>query len=134
MHVLSQDQLPTANEFEGEDHGGLGVSFLLVDASTGDGPALHQHAYPEVFIVHKGQSMFVDGDEEREARAGQIVVVPGDTPHRFFNSGEGPPRQIDIHVSPRSSPNGSRDKMTRVRSHRLSCQPVQLRWGDHARL
>ena len=47
-------QLPIANEFEGVDHGGLGVSFLLVDAAPGDGPALHMHANAEVFRVLEG--------------------------------------------------------------------------------
>ncbi len=101
MYVLSQDQLPTANEFEGEDHGRVGVSFLLVDAAPGDGPALHKHAYAEVFVVLEGESVFVAGDEKRRVPAGHIVVVPGDTPHRFYNAGQGRLRQIDIHVSPR---------------------------------
>ena len=101
MYVVSREQLPTANEFEGDDYGGLGVSFLLVDAGPGDGPALHKHAYAEVFVVLEGVASFVAGAEQREVRAGEIVVVPGDTPHRFFNAGEGPLRQIDIHVSPR---------------------------------
>ena len=101
MYVLSQDQLPTPNEFEGKDHGGLGISFLLVDAAPGEGPALHKHSYAEVFLVLEGESMFVAGNEEQRVRAGQIVVVPGDTPHRFLNAGRGPLRQIDIHVSAR---------------------------------
>lgn len=101
MYVVGRDQLPTANEFEGEDHGGLGVSFLLVDAAPGDGPALHKHAYAEVFIVLEGEATFIAGDEERRVQAGEIVVVPGDTPHRFFNAGSGPLRQVDIHTSPR---------------------------------
>jgi mannose-6-phosphate isomerase-like protein (cupin superfamily) len=47
--------------------------------------------------------MFVLGDEEIEAGAGEIVVIPSGVPHRFVNSGDGPLRQIDIHVSPRFS-------------------------------
>jgi mannose-6-phosphate isomerase-like protein (cupin superfamily) len=42
----------------------------------------------------------VVGDEEIEVGAGEIAIVPSDTPHRFVNSGDGPLRQIDIHVSP----------------------------------
>lgn len=101
MYVVGRDELPTQNEFEGDDHGGLGVSFLLVDASPGDGPALHKHAYAEVFIVLEGESTFVAGDEERHVHAGEIVVVPANTPHRFLNSGEGVLRQVDIHTSRR---------------------------------
>jgi len=34
-------------------------------------------------------------------RAGEIVIVPANTPHRFTNTGNGPLRQIDIHVNSR---------------------------------
>lgn len=101
MYVVSRDQLPTANEFQGVDHGGVGISFLLVDAAPGSGPALHKHAYAEVFILLEGEATFVAGDEERQVHSGEIVVVPSDTPHRFFNAGHGLLRQIDIHTSPR---------------------------------
>jgi mannose-6-phosphate isomerase-like protein (cupin superfamily) len=101
MYVLRRDELPTANEFEGVDHGDINVSFLLVDAGPGDGPALHRHGYAEVFIVLEGEATYVAGDEERRVEAGEIVVVPPDTPHRFFNSGRGLLRQVDIHTSPR---------------------------------
>lgn len=33
--------------------------------------------------------------------AGDIVVVPAGQPHCFVNSGSGPLRQIDVHLSPR---------------------------------
>ncbi|MGG7380176.1 cupin domain-containing protein, partial [Escherichia coli] len=36
----------------------------------------------------------------REVTAGDIAVVPANTPHRFVNSGDGVLRQIDIHASP----------------------------------
>jgi mannose-6-phosphate isomerase-like protein (cupin superfamily) len=104
MYVIDQSELPfsvIAREFVGEDNGGTGISILFVDAPPGRGPGLHQHAYEEVFIVQEGTATFTAGDEAREARAGEIVVVPPHTPHRFVNSGDGPLRQIDIHVSPR---------------------------------
>ena len=41
------------------------------------------------------------GDETREVKAGGIVVIPANTPHRFVNSGNTTIRQIDIHASPR---------------------------------
>ena len=103
MYVTSRDQLPfsvIAHEFEGDAHGGVGLSFLLVDAAPGRGPGLHKHDYDELFIIQEGQATFVAGDEEREVHAGDIVVVPAGVPHRFVNSGDGPLRQIDIHLSP----------------------------------
>ena len=90
-----------AGFFAGEDHGGWEFSFLYVDAGPGKGPALHKHPYAEVFIVLEGESMFIAGDEQRLVVAGEIVIVPADTPHRFYNAGQSTLRQIDIHESPR---------------------------------
>jgi mannose-6-phosphate isomerase-like protein (cupin superfamily) len=91
----------SGKEFEGYDHGGVPVSLIVVDAAPGRGPDLHRHDYAEVFVVHDGEATFIAGDEERTVRAGEIVVVPAGVPHRFFNSGDGPLRQVDIHLNPR---------------------------------
>ena len=99
MQIVKQSQLPE-RELVGADHG-AGVSIILVDAGPGRGPALHKHAYEEVFIVQEGRATFTAGEEEREVSAGAIVIVPGGIPHRFVNSGDGPLRQVAIHVSPR---------------------------------
>jgi mannose-6-phosphate isomerase-like protein (cupin superfamily) len=99
MEIVKQSQLPE-RELEGADHG-AGVSIILVDARPGRGPALHKHTYEEVFVVQEGRATFTAGDEEREVSAGDIVIVPANTPHRFVNSGEGPLRQVAIHVSAR---------------------------------
>jgi mannose-6-phosphate isomerase-like protein (cupin superfamily) len=103
MNVIRVDDLPfsvIAREFVGAEHDGVGLCILFVDADPGEGPGLHKHPYEEVFIVQEGQGTFVLGDEEIEVGAGEIVVAPPDTPHRFVNTGEGQLRQIDIHVSP----------------------------------
>jgi mannose-6-phosphate isomerase-like protein (cupin superfamily) len=50
--------------------------------------------------LQEGEAMFIAGDDERRAKAGEIVIVPADTPHAFTNDADGPLRQIDIHVSP----------------------------------
>jgi mannose-6-phosphate isomerase-like protein (cupin superfamily) len=99
MQIVKQNQL-RERELEGAEHG-AGVSIILVDAQPGRGPALHKHAYEEVFVVQEGRATFTAGDEEREVSAGEIVIVPANTPHRFVNSGDGPLRQVAIHVSPR---------------------------------
>jgi mannose-6-phosphate isomerase-like protein (cupin superfamily) len=103
MYVTRKDMLPSdgiAREFRGSDHGGLGISFLLVEAQPGQGPELHRHAYDEVIIVEEGRARFFVGDEERELGPGEIAVVPAGAPHRFVNVGDGPLRQVDIHLSP----------------------------------
>jgi mannose-6-phosphate isomerase-like protein (cupin superfamily) len=104
MPVISQDQLPfsvIAHEFIGEDHGGVGICFLMVEAPPGKGPRLHTHPYEEILIIEEGRGTFTLGDEELELGAGQIVIIPPNQPHAFTNTGDGPLRQLDIHVSPR---------------------------------
>jgi mannose-6-phosphate isomerase-like protein (cupin superfamily) len=84
-------------EFEGSAHGaGISVIFVRTDI-IGDGPRLHQHPYPETFIVRNGRVRFTVGGEAIEAVAGQIVVCPANVPHKFENLGPGPLEQIDIH-------------------------------------
>ncbi len=102
MTVIAQETLPfsrIARELVGAEHG-AGVCLLFVDAPPGDGPSLHRHPYEEVFIIQEGRCMFhVDGNEF-DAVAGDIVIARAGAAHRFVNTGDGPLRQVDIHVSP----------------------------------
>ena len=68
---------------------------LLPD--IGGGPRLHSHPYAEIFIIRQGTGLFTVGDRQIEASAGQIVIVPPDTPHKFTNLGPGPLETTDIH-------------------------------------
>jgi mannose-6-phosphate isomerase-like protein (cupin superfamily) len=104
VQVIKQQELPATDfgrELIGADHGDAGVSVILVEAPTGRGPELHKHPYEEIFILLEGEAAFVAGERELHAAAGEIVIVPPETPHTFTNSGSGLLRQIDIHVSPR---------------------------------
>jgi mannose-6-phosphate isomerase-like protein (cupin superfamily) len=103
IQVLKREELPSddlSHDLVGADHGGVGVSMIFVNAAPGGGPALHKHPYEEIFVILEGEARFVAGDRELGARPGEIVIVPPETPHSFTNSGSGPLRQIDIHVSP----------------------------------
>ena len=103
MRIIKQSELPfdvIAHEFVGEDHG-VEFTFLLVDAAPGEGPKMHRHPYSEVLIVQEGEATVTVGGQTAIAGAGDIVVVPPSTPHRFVNSGSGRLRQVDIHASPR---------------------------------
>ena|SRR5215210_8019309 len=73
--------------FEGREHGSS-VSFFIGTFGAGTGPGLHLHPYEETFIVEGGSATFTVADETFELSAGQIAVVPANTPHRFV-SGEG---------------------------------------------
>lgn len=100
--VVRVESLPfsnIANEFVG-DHHGVALTFLVVDAEAGRGPALHKHPYDEVIIVLDGQATLYDGIETHVVGAGEIVVIPAEQLHAFTNTGEVPLKQIDIHASP----------------------------------
>ena len=100
-HVISKEELPNGNRFEGYRYGGVDVSFFLVDTPPGTGPVLHTHPYEEIFVVQEGEATYTVGNTKIEVSAGQIVVAPAGVPHKFVNSGSGPLRQVDIHPSGR---------------------------------
>jgi quercetin dioxygenase-like cupin family protein len=103
VRIIHGEDLPLSNiarEFVGADHGGVGVCVIVVEAEPGRGPSLHEHPYEEVLILLDGEATVQTGGEELVARSGDVVVIPAGQPHGFVNSGDGPLRQIDIHVSP----------------------------------
>ena len=103
MSFLSLQQLPFQGmsfEFVGEKEGAP-ISAYIVNARPGQGPPLHTHPYVEVIFMLEGRAAVTVGDEQREAKAGDIAVIPANTPHRFVNSGDTVLRQIDIHASPK---------------------------------
>lgn len=73
----------------------------LVKANPGQGPPLRKHPYVEIVFTIEGGATITVGDKQREAKAGSIVVIPANTPHRFVNSGNTLLRQIDVHASPK---------------------------------
>ena len=103
VRVVKQAELPLSNiarELVGADHGGVGACIIYDDAEPGRGPSPHTHPYEEVLIVLDGEATVMAGERELVARSGDVVIVPADTPHAFTNTGDGPLRQIDIHLSP----------------------------------
>jgi mannose-6-phosphate isomerase-like protein (cupin superfamily) len=100
--ILDKDELQrdgTNYEFEGYLYGDTGISFIWVDVRPGRGPRLHKHPYAEILIILEGNATYTIGSATLEAAAGKVLIVPPDTPHSFFNSGDGPLRQIDIHLN-----------------------------------
>jgi quercetin dioxygenase-like cupin family protein len=103
MSFLNLEELPFVGmsyEFAGEKHGAP-FSAYVVTAKPGQGPPLHTHPYVEVIFMLEGRATVTVGDEQRDAKAGDIAVIPANTPHRFVNSGETVLRQIDVHASPK---------------------------------
>lgn len=85
--------------FNGHEHD-ASVCFFLSHNRPGPGPDLHTHPYEEIFIVQSGEVTFTVGDETVEAKAGDILVVPAGTPHKFKCTSEGH-CQVSIHPAPR---------------------------------
>jgi quercetin dioxygenase-like cupin family protein len=103
MYIVNQSHLPfvgMSHEFIGREHGGVGVSFFVVIGEPGRGPRLHRHDYDEIGYVIEGRSKWTVGGQEREADAGDILIVRAGEPHKFINCGDGPLRQLDIHLNP----------------------------------
>jgi len=99
--IQPTDWLDNPPRFHGEWQGGAFGSNVCVIANRieakGGGPRLHKHPYAEIFVVREGRGRFTIGDASIEADAGQILVCPADTPHKFENLGPGPLETIDIH-------------------------------------
>ncbi len=87
----------TAALFEGRDE--VPVSIFVTEYEHGQGPALHLHPYPEVFVVQTGTAAFTVGDEEVLVEAGHIVVVAAATPHGFKGAGDDRLRVVSVHPS-----------------------------------
>jgi mannose-6-phosphate isomerase-like protein (cupin superfamily) len=102
--LLGRNQLHadgTSLEFEGFEHGDVGLSFILVNGEPGGGPRLHRHPYAEVFVIQEGRATFTVEGQTIDAAAGQVVVARPGEAHKFVNSGDGPLKQLDIHASDR---------------------------------
>jgi mannose-6-phosphate isomerase-like protein (cupin superfamily) len=84
--------------FEGGDD--ADVSIFVTQFDRGEGPDLHFHPYPEVFVVEAGAAVFTAGDEEIEVEGGNIVVVPAETAHGFKSAGDEKLRVVSVHPSP----------------------------------
>ncbi|MBV9281169.1 MAG: cupin domain-containing protein [Chloroflexi bacterium] len=97
--VIAIDALDREGTFEGYLHDDAGVSFFLVNLPPGGGPALHRHAYAEVFLILEGHACFTAGNETLDVPGGHIVVVPAGAPHKFVNDGSGDLRMVNIHAT-----------------------------------
>ena len=87
----------TAALFEGRDD--IAVSIFVTEYERGQGPSLHLHPYPEVFVVQTGTAVFTAGDDELTVTGGHIVVVPAQTPHGFKGASRDALRVVSVHPS-----------------------------------
>jgi mannose-6-phosphate isomerase-like protein (cupin superfamily) len=87
---------PTARRLEGQAFAAP-ISLFLLDNPPGKGPELHLHPYAETFVVEAGEATFTIDGETVAARAGDVVVVAPETPHKFVSSGEENLRLVCVH-------------------------------------
>ena len=100
--ILDRGELPrdvNTYEFEGVHHQETEVSFIWVDMQPGGRIRLHKHPYKEIFIIQEGVATFTVGSATLEAHAGQVIIVPAETPHKFENRSDRDLKQVDIHVN-----------------------------------
>jgi mannose-6-phosphate isomerase-like protein (cupin superfamily) len=90
-----------ARVFTGADHGDVPISLFMIDGRPGSGPTLHRHPYPELFVVHTGRAEFQVDGERVQAAAGDLLVAPAGSAHRFTNVGTGRLRLTAIHTAAR---------------------------------
>jgi len=79
---------------------GIATSVYHSQVPPGAGPGEHTHPYVELWVLHDGQARCLVGGSSFDAEAGDVVIVPPDTPHSFVNNGGGPLRQTAIHEAP----------------------------------
>jgi quercetin dioxygenase-like cupin family protein len=100
--IIDRNNLPydgDTYEFEGLHYHDTAVSFIWVEMKPGGSVRLHKHPYTEILIIQEGVGEYSVGSELIEAHVGQIIIVPAETAHKFTNSGDKIPRQVDIHTS-----------------------------------
>ncbi|MEX1220215.1 MAG: cupin domain-containing protein [Solirubrobacterales bacterium] len=84
-------------KFEGGDE--IESSIFITEFAEGDGPPLHIHPYPEVFLVESGAVRFTVEEETTLVEAGHLVVVSEETRHRFEGASDGTNRVVSVHPS-----------------------------------
>jgi quercetin dioxygenase-like cupin family protein len=81
--------------------GNANISLILESTTkAGVGPRLHQHPYAETFLIRRGSATFSIGSDLLVGHAGQILVVPANTPHKF-STGPNGYEGVHIHANPR---------------------------------
>jgi len=88
---------PAVAVFEGRDE--APVSFYVTEFARGEGPPLHLHPYPELFLVERNTASFTAGDEQLTVEAGHFVLVPANTPHRYVGASDEPVRVVSVQPS-----------------------------------
>ncbi|HKV00885.1 MAG TPA: cupin domain-containing protein [Ktedonobacteraceae bacterium] len=79
-YMISREQLRSKNStylFQGREQQDLPISFFWMQTPPGDGPRLHAHPYPEIFVVQEGHATFTVGEDTIEVEGAHDLDVPG---------------------------------------------------------
>ena len=104
-HIIARQDGGTSGEGweENFEHlpAGAGVSLILESTTqAGVGPRLHLHPYAETFVIRRGGAEFTVGDTVSIVTAGNVLVVPAETPHKFTTIAGG---YEAVHIHPSES-------------------------------
>ena len=72
--------------------------FSVIDMHVppGGGPPPHRHDFEETFIILEGEVEATFRGQKMSVRAGEMINIPANAPHRFQNVSTGPARMICI--------------------------------------
>jgi quercetin dioxygenase-like cupin family protein len=101
IHPLEESRISdTLARFEGADE--IPLSVFVTEFPRGGGPPLHIHPYPELFLIESGSVAFTVEDEATTVvEAGNFVIVPPETRHKFEGVSDETNRVVSIHPSAR---------------------------------
>lgn len=88
-------------KFEGKDIGVPITVLFYTEEKINGGTGWHVHDYDELFIVRQGNVLFTIGEQQIEAKTGDILFGPANIPHKYHNIGPGVMETLDIHLSDR---------------------------------
>jgi quercetin dioxygenase-like cupin family protein len=98
IHSLEDSRISdTLARFEGADE--IPLSVFVTEFPRGDGPPLHIHPYAEIFLIESGSVAFTVEGEVTEVAAGNLVIVPADTRHKFEGLDDEVNRVVSVHPS-----------------------------------
>jgi quercetin dioxygenase-like cupin family protein len=70
------------------------ISIIETTNAPGFGPPLHRHPETEIFRVLSGRYLYEIDGERIEVGKGEVISVPGGTPHAFVNITDKPANQF----------------------------------------
>src|SRR5215475_7130223 len=96
------------------------LTWLETVNAPGFGPPLHRHRETEIFRVLEGCYRFQVDNNQFEARAGDVVSVPGGAAHAFVNITDEPARQLVLVLPP-------------MHARKCFAGLIEMYWGKAAR-